>query len=83
MFTGPKVACFVDGCFWHGCPDHYVGPKRNSDFWTEKVRRNIERDAETTSLFEAAGWHVLRFWEHEAPSMVADRILRSVRRLER
>src|SRR3954447_12167894 len=64
-FTRARVAVFVDGCFWHGCPVHHTVAKTNGDFWAEKVRRNRERDAETDGLLRAAGWRVLRFWEHE------------------
>ncbi|MDZ5622049.1 very short patch repair endonuclease [Nocardioides sp. HM23] len=74
VFTKQRLAVFVDGCFWHGCPQHYVAPKQNVDYWSEKVRRNRERDAETTRLLEEAGWHVLRVWEHEAPAASAQRI---------
>lgn len=65
IFIGAKVAVFVDGCFWHGCPAHCVMPKNNREFWQKKLSRNIQRDAEATLALTAAGWHVLRFWEHE------------------
>ena len=65
VFPRAKVAVFVDGCFWHGCPEHYVAPKANSEFWRTKVGANIERDHETTKRLEHDGWAVLRFWEHE------------------
>lgn len=64
-FTRSKVAVFVDGCFWHRCPDHYSAPKANGDFWDAKIRKNAERDAHTTSLLADAGWLVMRFWEHD------------------
>ncbi|MFE0252438.1 very short patch repair endonuclease [Streptomyces sp. NPDC059010] len=67
MVFGPtKVAVFVDGCYWHGCPDHYVPPKTNSGYWSEKVLRNMERDRDTDQRLTDAGWLVLRFWEHES-----------------
>lgn len=64
-FIGAKLAVFVDGCYWHGCPLHSTMPKNNRDFWERKLRRNRERDAENTQWLEAEGWRVLRLWEHE------------------
>ncbi|MDO8143620.1 very short patch repair endonuclease [Isoptericola sp. 178] len=78
-FTRVKVAVFLDGCFWHGCPDHGTSPRANADWWTTKLARNAERDSETTDVLTESGWTVLRFWEHEDPSDVADRIETSVR----
>ena len=74
-----RIAVFVDGCFWHGCPDHGTRPATNSQYWDDKIARNIERDAETTTYLRQAGWTVLRFWEHEDPEAVADRVQESVR----
>jgi DNA mismatch endonuclease (patch repair protein) len=65
------VAVFIDGCFWHGCPDHATRPQRNADWWASKLDGNKERDRKTTHSLEAAGWRVLRFWEHESPEAVA------------
>jgi len=73
-FTRAKVVVFIDGCFWHGCPEHFVEPKTNTDYWTAKIQRNTGRDAQTTALLEAAGWRVLRFWEHEDPRSVAEAV---------
>lgn len=70
-FTRSKVAVFVDGCFWHRCPDHYSAPKVNGEFWDAKIRKNVERDAHTTSLLVETGWLVMRFWEHDEPGRVA------------
>ncbi len=78
-FTRRKVAIFVDGCFWHGCPIHATQPKRNSDYWGPKLARNIERDAETSALLRENDWTALRYWEHEDPETVADDIERVVR----
>lgn len=64
-FPRARVAVFIDGCFWHGCPQHYQRPSSNRHYWDPKIARNRERDAETTVAFTAAGWTVLRFWEHE------------------
>jgi len=79
VFTRAKVAVFVDGCFWHGCPEHHTVAKSNAQFWAEKVRKNRERDAETDRVLEAAGWTVIRCWEHEDPPDVASRVIRAVR----
>lgn len=81
VFTSRRIAVFIDGCFWHGCPQHFVAPKANSDYWGPKIARNRERDIDTTERLEADGWLVLRFWEHEAPSDVAARIEAVVRHL--
>ena len=74
-FITARVAVFVDGCFWHGCPQHYSAPVRNAEFWSRKVARNVERDRRTQSALEADGWTVLRIWEHEVtrelPTVVA------------
>ncbi|MBP0451934.1 very short patch repair endonuclease [Kitasatospora sp. RG8] len=67
VFRPAKVAVFVDGCYWHGCPEHYVSPRTNPGYWSDKVTRNVERDRDTDAQLEAAGWMVLRFWEHESP----------------
>jgi DNA mismatch endonuclease (patch repair protein) len=73
-FTRLKIAVFIDGCFWHGCPLHGASPSRNSDYWLPKLARNKARDAETTQMLSEAGWLVMRFWEHESSSSVADSI---------
>jgi DNA mismatch endonuclease, patch repair protein len=65
VFLGARIAVFIDGCFWHGCPQHYVSPRTGSDFWARKLVENVERDRRQTLALEAAGWIVLRFWEHE------------------
>ena len=71
VFTRAKVAIFVDGCFWHGCPDHATWPKANAKFWREKIEANRRRDADTNAKFEEAGWTVIRVWEHEDPFSAA------------
>ena len=74
-----RIAVFVDGCYWHGCPDHHTQPATNAEYWAAKIAGNIERDAETTAYLEQAGWTVLRFWEHEDPEAAADRVQDTVR----
>ncbi|HWW05890.1 very short patch repair endonuclease [Collimonas sp.] len=85
VFLGARVAVFVDGCFWHCCPLHGVIPKNNRTFWQPKLDRNAKRDVETNKKFIAAGWKVLRFWEHEvddSPELcarkIADAVLKNV-----
>lgn len=65
VFRPSKLAVFIDGCYWHGCPEHYVSPKTNPGYWSDKVARNMARDRDTDEKLRAAGWTVLRFWEHE------------------
>lgn len=64
-FVTARIAVFVDGCFWHGCPIHAVRPKENAEYWRKKLDANIDRDARVTTELEAMGWTVLRFWEHQ------------------
>ncbi|MGW2229116.1 very short patch repair endonuclease [Streptomyces formicae] len=71
VFRPTKVAVFVDGCYWHGCPEHYVPPRTNSGYWSDKVAGNMKRDRDTDERLSAAGWRVLRFWEHESPEECA------------
>ncbi|MFC4395602.1 very short patch repair endonuclease [Arthrobacter sedimenti] len=74
VFTRLKVAVFIDGCFWHGCPTHYRAPRSNTPYWEVKLQRNQSRDAEISQKLRLAGWTELRFWSHEDPLIVADRI---------
>ncbi|MFE3857985.1 very short patch repair endonuclease [Streptomyces griseorubiginosus] len=79
MVFGPsRVAVFIDGCYWHGCPEHYVAPKTNQGYWSDKVARNMARDRDTDQRLEEAGWTVLRFWEHEPSQDCAARIAAAV-----
>ncbi|UNO44017.1 very short patch repair endonuclease [Streptomyces sp. MST-110588] len=78
-FPGPQVAVFLDGCFWHGCPEHATSPKANARWWREKLDGNMARDIETTAHLQAAGWTVLRCWEHEPPETVARQVAEVVR----
>jgi DNA mismatch endonuclease (patch repair protein) len=82
LFRPTRLAVFIDGCFWHGCPEHYSIPATNAEFWAAKRTRNRERDDETNAMLEAAGWRVLRFWEHEvkaSPASVAIAVASHVR----
>lgn len=72
VFFGAKLAVFVDGCFWHGCPQHSTMPKNNRDFWEQKLQRNRERDEENTTRLAEEGWRVVRLWEHEIEASPAD-----------
>lgn len=67
VFTRAKVAVFLDGCFWHGCPQHHTVAATNAKFWADKVEANRARDCETDHLLTEAGWTVVRVWEHEQP----------------
>lgn len=75
VFTSRRVAVFVDGCFWHGCPEHATRPKANSEWWSLKLARNIERDRETDCLLSEAGWTVVRIWEHEDPAAAVEKLI--------
>ncbi|MFF3416624.1 very short patch repair endonuclease [Streptomyces sp. NPDC002698] len=77
-FTKARVAIFLDGCFWHGCPEHATHPKANAEWWRKKLDRNMSRDIETTEHLAASGWTVLRFWEHESAADVAHTITTSL-----
>lgn len=83
VFTRQRVAVFIDGCFWHRCPQHATQPKTRASYWSEKFARNVARDADTSERLENAGWVVLRYWEHEEPAAVAADISGVVRSLPR
>ena len=74
VFNGAKVAVFVDGCFWHGCPDHGTFPKNNREWWAQKLEANVKRDERTTAALEHEGWKIIRLWEHEPVNHAADRV---------
>lgn len=79
VFPRQKVAVFIDGCFWHGCPEHHTVARSNATFWAEKVRRNRERDRDTDERLEVDGWMILRAWEHEPPADIAQRVIEAVK----
>jgi len=78
VFPSVRVAVFIDGCFWHGCPEHFSSPRTNASYWGPKIARNQARDAAAMTALRAAGWVGLRIWEHEAPDLAADRIAKTV-----
>lgn len=77
-FPRLRIAVFIDGCFWHGCPIHGSSPKANAEFWKQKIEANVARDRDTDERLRAKGWTVLRFWEHEDPDRVAGLVQKSV-----
>ncbi|MFF5024205.1 very short patch repair endonuclease [Streptomyces collinus] len=79
VFGPARVAVFVDGCYWHGCPEHATWPKTNADFWRTKITRNQERDRETDRKLIDAGWMPVRVWEHEDPATAARKVAEVVR----
>jgi len=79
VFTRAKVAVYVDGCFWHRCPQHATTPKANRAWWIEKLDANVARDRDTDRRLDEAGWIALRIWEHEDPAASAARVERVVR----
>lgn len=80
VFPGRKVAVFVDGCFWHGCPEHGTQPKQNAEFWERKLAANRRRDRRVGRELRSRGWQVVRFWEHD---LARKREGRTVGRLRR
>jgi DNA mismatch endonuclease (patch repair protein) len=74
-FIRAKVAVFVDGCFWHGCPHHGTWPRANAEWWRSKIQANVRRDRDTNAFLKANGWMVLRFWEHDQAATAA-RVIR-------
>ncbi|WP_425250900.1 very short patch repair endonuclease [Geothrix mesophila] len=75
VFLGPRIAVFLDGCFWHGCPTHGSIPKSNTEWWLRKIDANRARDMDTNERLTRAGWQVLRIWEHEDTNQAVERIL--------
>jgi DNA mismatch endonuclease (patch repair protein) len=75
VFPRQHVAVFLDGCYWHGCPEHFRMPSRNADYWAAKIARNEDRDRHVADSLAAAGWHVVRVWEHEEPEEAVARVV--------
>jgi len=82
LFTKHKLAVSVDGCFWHGCPDHWIAPKNNAEWWLWKVRVNQERDADTDRILASLGYTSLRIWEHVPPRDAADLVMARLNELK-
>jgi DNA mismatch endonuclease (patch repair protein) len=78
VFTRQKIAVFIDGCFWHACPEHFAWPKSNIEYWQKKIGGNKARDIETSAELESQGWTVLRYWSHDAPEAIARDVQRAV-----
>lgn len=78
-FPRQRLAVFVDGCFWHVCPEHGVQPKNAAEWWREKLERNVARDRETDALLAREGWSVLRVWEHQDPNSSAKQVMNLLR----
>lgn len=78
VFPKARLAIFVDGCFWHGCPRCFRPPKSNADYWTKKIARNRARDRAATAQLKDLGWHVIRIWEHsfKRPTTIVRRLRR-------
>jgi DNA mismatch endonuclease (patch repair protein) len=79
VFPRAKVAVFLDGCFWHGCPEHHTVASANARFWADKVEGNRVRDRDTDGRLAAAGWVSVRIWEHEDPQLAARKVEEIVR----
>lgn len=79
VFTRARLSVFIDGCFWHCCPEHMHMPKSNLDYWEPKLAANRARDVRVSEALVEAGWTVMRIWEHEAVGDAADRIEAAVR----
>lgn len=79
VFSKAKIAVFVDGCFWHGCPEHFISPKTNADYWSAKIAKNRDRDERVDRIMSEAGWAAIHVWEHEDPESAADLVERSWR----
>ncbi|WP_322973424.1 hypothetical protein [Actinacidiphila soli] len=79
LFGPARVAVFVDGCFWHGCPEHATWPRNNAVFWREKIEKDRARDSDTDARLAEAGWASVQVWEHENAAEAAERIVALVR----
>jgi DNA mismatch endonuclease (patch repair protein) len=79
-FISAKVAVFVDGCFWHGCPKHMTWPKANAAWWRQKISTNMARDRGSDELLRQRGWRTIRIWEHTQASVAAARVARVIKR---
>jgi DNA mismatch endonuclease, patch repair protein len=83
VFVGTRLAIYVDGCFWHGCPLHATWPKANAEWWRVKLEQNRARDLDTDERLRARGWSVVRVWEHEDAAVAVERIIDMLAELRR
>ena len=83
VFPTEMVAVFVDGCFWHGCPQHATNPRSNTAYWLPKLDENKRRDSRQTALLRQHGWIVLRFWEHECRDRLDAIVARIIKAVDR
>ena len=81
-FTRSRMTLFVDGCFWHGCPEYGTIPKSNEEYWAPKLKQNVDRDRATVRHLRADGWKVLRFWKHVDPEEAKLEILSALERAQ-
>lgn len=81
IFPGARTVVFVDGCFWHGCVEHYQQPATRSEFWREKIAANKRRDSITNEALFDAGWHVIRVWEHDLRRDSIDKVAQTIRKI--
>ncbi len=79
IFRRQRLAVFIDGCYWHGCPEHGTQPRTNAEYWSAKIARNVERDRRNDATLLDAGWLVVRVWEHENPEKAAGQVLDLIR----
>jgi DNA mismatch endonuclease, patch repair protein len=80
VFTRQRVAVFVDGCFWHSCPQHGTQPKANKSYWDAKLRENVDRDSRNTRELQEGGWRVVRVWAHATATEAADMVQETLKR---
>jgi DNA mismatch endonuclease (patch repair protein) len=83
VFSRSRIAVFIDGCYWHGCPDHATRPKANAAWWAAKLDANFARDRDTDQHLSSGGWLVIRAWEHEDPWKVANQIEEAIHQRSR
>lgn len=83
VFTRRRIAVFLDGCYWHACPEHGTRPVRNSEYWAKKLDRNVARDRAVNEVLRKDGWQVIRIWEHEICAEAAIRIKSVIKGSER
>lgn len=81
VFTRARLAVFLDGCYWHACPEHGTSPKRNAAYWSRKLQLNVERDRAVDAALADAGWRVIRVWEHEESEAAASKVAGTLERL--